>query len=502
MPIPGNDVHRQLIQAHSETQHELEMVRGEIAAAGAELEQLSSTRGDSLLQLAQHYLPELSAEAVARTLPDIRVWVRELLQRMQAHVERLDSDIRELDRQRQQGEAELAEVTAELDRAEDHQEQIARQVSEKLTSDPEFSTLSNQAGQAEAALQRSEANLAEIEQDSLRKLPGYENSALFMYLWKRKFGTPEYASRGITRSTDQWLARYIGYRDAHKGYEFLKTTPGHMRGLIAEDRQALGVVMDELERRRDAVAEELGLPAILEEIKGLTARRAEQVERLAVLDQQSQEVQAERTRIGDTRGQYYQEAIKQFHHLLDRAEHRELAERARSTPSVEDDRIVTRLEGLTDEMQQASVQVRQRQEVVANLTRHLQSIGMLINRYRSAGFDSSRAQFNVHLDVLSDLRAVRDGQGDYEEVWQRLRKSQRWGANMLEQATAVAAHPMTQILVHAMIEVAGAALQSQVRQAGERRGSSRPPMVLRPPRPPRSIGGGGNGGGFKNRGGF
>lgn len=502
MPIPGNDVHQQLIQAHSETQHELELVRGEIAAAGAELEQLSSTRGDSLLQLAQHYLPELSADAVARTLPDIRAWVRELLQRMQSHVERLDAEIRELDRQRQLGEAELAGVTAELDRAEDHQEQIAKRVSDKLASDPEFSALSNRAGQAEAALQRSEANLAEIEQDSLRKLPGYENSSLFMYLWKRKFGTPEYASRGFTRSTDQWLARYIGYREACKSYEFLKTTPGHMRGLIAEDRQALGIVMDELERRRDAVAEEHGLPAILDGVKSLSARRGERLEHLEVLDNQSQELQAERTRIGDTRGPYYQEAIKRFHNLLDQAEHRELAERARSTPSVEDDWIVSRLEGLTEEIRQASGQVRQRQELVANLTRHLQNIGTLINRYRSAGFDSSRAQFNVHLDVLSELRAIREGQGDYEAFWQRLRRSHRWGPSMLDQATQVAAHPMTQILMHAMVEAAGAALQSQVRQAGERRGDSRPPLVLRPPRPPRSSGGGRASGGFKNRGGF
>ncbi len=505
MPTPGNVLHQQLIQAHGELQHELEAARGEIAAAGAELGQLSGDRGDALLDLAQHYLPELSAEAVARTLPEIRQWVRDLLVRKQQHVVELDSQIRAIEEERDREEARLADASAELDAMEAKQEELAKKVSDKLAADPEFSALSNKAGEAEAALQRSEANLAEIEQDSLRKLPAYEKSSLFMYLWNRKFGTPEYQSTGITRSTDQWLARYIGFREARKGYEFLKTTPGHMREVIAEDRQALNLVMEELERRRDIVAKEFGLTDLLERLKVLSARRTEVVQKLETIEKRSQELQAERTRVDDTRGPYYQEAIQKFRDYLEKIEPRMLAERARSTPAVEDDLIVARLEGLTEEMAQVSEQVRHRQQVVGFLTQHLQSLGTLINRYRAAGFDSARALFTSHFDVLSELRQVREGRGSYEAFWQRLRKSHRWGPSPMDRAAEVAASPMTQILIHAMIEAAGAAMQSQVRQAGRRRADHDSPFVLRPPTFPGPFGGGGGGGGsdiFGGDGGF
>ena len=42
----------------------------------------------------------------------------------------------------------------------------------------EFVLLSDRAAVAEASLERAEANLQEIDQDSARKLPAYEDSTL------------------------------------------------------------------------------------------------------------------------------------------------------------------------------------------------------------------------------------------------------------------------------------------------------------------------------------
>ncbi|TVP94821.1 MAG: hypothetical protein EA381_19670 [Planctomycetaceae bacterium] len=487
MPISGTAVHQQLIQAQHEATQDLELARGEIAEAGEELNHLSETRGDALSELARHYLPELSPEAVARTLPDIREWVRELLVRKQHHAERLVEDLHELERRRETLEATLAEVSAELDAADDRQQTITKEIGDLLAADPEFSTLSNRAAEAEATLQRSEANLAEIEQDAIKKLAAYENSALFMYLWNREFGTAAYGSHGLTRSMDDWLARYIDFRDARKGYEFLKTTPEHMRRLIAEDRQALGVVLDELERRRDVTATERGLPDAILRYQEIAQRRETVIGQLDQLEVQAQQWQAERTRVDDPRGTYYQEAVQKFRDLLSHSDPSLLIEQARATPAIEDDLIVARLQGLKTEIDQVSDQVRQRQQTVAELSRHLQAIGHLISRYRAAGFDSQRAQFNVYLDVPSEIRAIRDGNGDYEAFWQRIRKSQRWGQSVLDQATQVATHPMTQVLIHAMASAAAGALQEQARQAGQRRARTQSPTVLRPIRPIQPI---------------
>lgn len=504
MPISGPVVHQQLIQAYQEAQHDLESARGEIAAAGAELGELTEGRGDTLLDLARHYLPELTQAAVEKTWSDARHWIHEILQRKQDHVAKLDGELTAITSRRTHAESELSAVTAQLDEATLRQQTLAQAVSDALAADADFSNLSNRAAQAEASLQRAEANLQEIEQDSLKKLPSYENSALFMYLKKRDFATADYKHRGITRSIDQWLSRYIGYREARQGYDFLKSTPQHMREVIASDRQSLDIVLDDLEKRRDAVAQRMGLADAIETTQSLTAQRSTWVEQLDQIQRDTQTLQSDRSRTDDSRGPYYQEAIEKFRQTLDKVDSRTLADRAKKTAEIEDDLIVARLQGLQIEMQQVNDQVSQRQRKVAALTEHLQAIGTLINRYRAAGFDTGRATFNSSLDVASELRMARDGGGNFEAVWQKIRGAHRWGATAMDQITQVATHPMTQVLINAMAHAAAGAMQAQARDAGRRRASGQSRTSHRAPSPPRpsSGGGGGGGGGFRNRGGF
>lgn len=473
MPVPGPIVHQQLIQAYHEAQHRLESARGQIAAAGAELGQLSAGKGDALLELARHYLPALTRQAVEITWAEARDGVLDVLQRKETHATRLAAELEQLDRQRHASEAELTNVNTRLDAANERQERLTQAVSEALSTDAAFADSANRAAEAEASLQRAEANLDEIEQDALGKLPSYEQSALFMYLYRRQFGTPQYRSRGYTRSLDQWLSRYIGYPEARKGYEFLKSTPQHMREVIADDRLALNTVLDELERRRDAVAQELGLTDTIAEVHSLTDQRAQLVESLAELERRTQTLQSERLQVDDPRGHYYHEAIERFRAMLAKADPRALAEQAKLTATTQDDAIVDRLQGLHTEMEHVSEQVRQRQQTVARLTQHLQAVGTIINRFRAAGFESQRSEFDDAVDVAGELHAALESQADYEGLWQRLRRAQRWTPPPVSRITQVATHPMTQVLVSAMAVAAAGALQAQARQAAQRRASSR-----------------------------
>ncbi|MGV3486851.1 MAG: hypothetical protein ACO1RT_20720 [Planctomycetaceae bacterium] len=494
MPVSGPTIHQQLMLAYQEAQHELEAARGHVAAAGVELNELSNNRGEAMVDLAQHYLPELTQEAVRKTWGDVQQAVWGVLMRKEEHAQRLTAAIADLSSKRDAAEQRLQSATLALDAATEAQGEISNVVSQELSADKRFAELSDRAAQAEAALQRAEANLAEIEIDANRKLPSYENSALFMYLHKRGFLTPQYEHRGITRSMDQWLGRYIGYREARHGYEFLKTTPAHMKDVIAEDRAALNTVLDELEKQRDIVAERHGLPQAIQKTGDLTQQREEILIELDEIETETERVQHELTEIENTRGPYYHEAIKKFRDMIADADPAALADRARETPEINDDRIVARLQGLVEAMDEMGDQVRERHARIEQLMSHLQSVGTLISRFRAAGFDSSQAQFGDAESVVEQLRAVRDGSGSYEDVWQRLRRSHRWGPSAADQFVRVATHPMTQVLISAMAHAAAGALVAKATQAGGRRASSQPKWSGG-----RSPGGGRRGGGFHTR---
>lgn len=468
MPISGPVVHQQLMDAYANLQSDLESARSQIRQAGHQRDELSDDRSEALLRLAEHYLPELTRDAVAQTWSEVRSTLSRILLRREDHVRRVQEKLDALTSQRQQQDQRLVEFNRELDLALETQQQVLGEVEQRLQHDERFVQLTDRVALAEAALERAEANLEEIDQDSARKLPAYDNSTLFRYLYDRGFGTRDYTHRGLTRRIDRWLARYIDYNQAKQGYEFLRKTPEQMRQIIAEDRQAFDTVMDELERRRDDLAVQLELPEKIRMVKELQQRRGEQLTRLNRLLAEGEQIQSELNELENTRGPYYQEAVQVFREMLSATDTSDLDRRARATLEITDDQIVARLIGVESEVEKLDESARRRRSQLDQTHAFLEELGRLVQRFRAAEFDSSRSQFVGSLDVFEELERAQPS-GDLRTVWKRIRNAQRWGPTTVEKVTEVATHPLSQVVINAMAYAAGQALGSLARRAGVRR---------------------------------
>ncbi len=467
MPISGPVVHQQLMDAYATTQSQLETQRGQIGQSSTQSEQLDRQRGDSLMKLAEHYLPELTPEAIRETWADIQPGISQVFRRKQAECDRLRGGIEDLTQKRRVENAALVEINRQWDEARDAQAELAAEVESRLRQDAGFVQLSDRAAVAESELERAEANLHEIEQDASKKLPAYEKSELFSYLRKREFGTPAYKHRGFTRRMDRWVAKMVDYNKTKQGYDFLRKTPEQMRKIVADDREALSIVMHELERQRDVVADQLGLSAKIEATNQLESQRTNQLANLNDLQRQIDLVQSQLTDADDCRGTYYREAIALFRDMLTQIDSRDLARCAKSTLDLSDDQIVSQLMGVEAKIGELSDAANAGQKRIAQTQRFLEDLGRVIQQFRAAEFDSSRSQFVGTLDLQGTLFRAYEA-GDADVVWQELRAAQRWGPTVGEQITAVATHPMTQILINAMAHAAGGALQQHARNAGRR----------------------------------
>ncbi len=472
MSVSGPVLHQQLMDAYAAVQADLESARGEIIFARGQRDDLDDQRGEALAHLAEHYLPELTPEAIGQTWVEVRSAVAEVLHRKQDHARRLAEDLKDLSDRRQRQEQRLLETTDELDRAVDQQAQITGELEQRLLADDEFVRLSDRAAMAEAALERAEANLHEIDQDSVRKLPAYDESSLFRYLYDRGYGTVAYNKRGITRRIDRWLARYVDFQKARQGYDFLRKTPEQMRQIIAEDREALDAVMTVIERRRDNLAEELGLNEVIVRAEELTRSREEQLKSLDAVLADEKDQQTELSELDNPRGTYYREAIGVFRDALDHISSRELKQRAKRTPEIVDDQIVARLMGVESDMDRVDDAARRRRAEIDRTQGYLEDLGRLVQRFRAAQFDSARSQFVDSLDVYDEVTRARE-KGSVESLWQRIRRAQRWGPTTTDKITNVATHPLTQVLINAMAHAAGGAMQGHARRAANRRMQNR-----------------------------
>ncbi|QEG39802.1 coiled-coil domain-containing protein [Roseimaritima ulvae] len=465
----GPVVHQQLMHSYQAVQADLEAVRGQIASKGAETEELGSDRQDTLLSLAQYYLPELTEQAIEQTWSEIRGDIRRVLLRKQEHQSRVELQFGDASQRQLELETSLEAVDKRLDEAQQRMQELSQQLTAQLAADESFSQLAEKAGAAEAALERAEGRLAEVKQDAEQKLPAYEQSSLFQYLYERGLGTEAYRSRGFTRRMDRWVGKLIGYHQARKSYEFLRDTPRHMERIVVEDREDLETVLKELERQRDRAAESIGLTVANNEIEAARKEREQVLEKLDKTRLQADQLRTELLELEDSRGPYYRDAVELFRGMLEQMDDGSLADRAKQTPEIRDDQIIARLQGLESEIGKIGTEVEQRQQQIRDFDRQLQEIGRLIQKFRAAGYESTRSQFQASLDIVGALDRYRKGHSTIESVWVQIRRSQQFGPTPMEQVSNVAAHPLTQVLVHAMATAASSAMSDHARRAGNRR---------------------------------
>lgn len=68
---------------------------------------------------------------------------------------------------------------------------------------------------------------AEAHRDEKRR--PYESDPLFMYLWRRRFGTRDYEASNLVRYFDRKVAHLIGYEAARVNYAMLLELPDRLR---------------------------------------------------------------------------------------------------------------------------------------------------------------------------------------------------------------------------------------------------------------------------------
>ena len=472
MSLSGQVVSQQIQRAYQETQAELERTRNSVRAADDALRQITTTQSTTLEDLAKVYLPSLEASSVEGVGRDLRKAVQAVVLRQQDAVSRLTQQVDELDEQRTKQDARVAESQALLDKALDEQSRLAEQLARLLSENKEFQELTANAASAEAALERAEASLEEIEHEAIQKTPAYENSRLFMYLYERGLATPKYEHRGLTRRMDRWVSKLIDYPKAKSSYEYLINTPKQVRKLVAEDQQALDVVMGELERQRDEVADEIGLTAAVNTVEQADDACAAAIATLTELETSLAAKRSELRAASDPAGQFHLEAIGHIRDVLAHRNRDDLAYDASRTPDPRDDQIVARLEAIDDQIRSAKTDSIARQQRIDWLDRFLGELAQFQHRFRAADFDSSRSQFDASLNLQHELAMAREGRDTIDSVWQRMRRRQRFVASSFARAgnglNEVVRHPMTQVLVQAMATAAAQQMSQHARRAGQR----------------------------------
>jgi hypothetical protein len=437
------------------------------------MQELLSRRGESLLQLARMYLPEMSRAAIDHTFESIRGELRGILARRDARQAELKDQSAQIEQETAGKTHELEAVTDRLNEKVAQREKLEAQVADTLKRNSEFQERSKLAMQAEESLHKNEQRVGDIQNESAKKLPAYEKSRLFLYLYERQFGSPAYKAGEWTRWIDGWVAKLIGYNNAKIGYEYLKKTPTLVAEEVGRRRDQFNALMQQVEAIQRTEADKAGLTQVLSEGDALGKERDRLVQVVEQAHQKAEGVQQELASLSATQNQFYTEAIERFRRFLGDTKLAILQKRATETPEPQDDRIIADLVMLDREIEEIHPRVAELEDQRKASERVQQGLDTIVRRYRQANFDSQRSFFPGGFDARRLADRFRDGFIDADGLWKEIESAQQfrphWVDSTFASGTQVFTSPTGRVLMGAIVNAANAALQESASRGVRRR---------------------------------
>ena len=503
MATEGNAVLQGLQHELREAAEVVARCEADASAIDGQVHDVLTRRGEALLALAGHFLPDISKPTIESTFAGIRNDLLGILTRKERREGELKTQIAAGEAATRERDAAIDDVTRRLNEKVALRERLETEVAETLRGHADFQERSKLALQAEEQLHRNEQRVGEMAKEAAEKLPHYENSRLFRYLYERKFATPDYSTEGLVRSLDARVATLIGFEDARNGYEFLKKTPELVAEEVAGRRRQFTELMQQVEAIQKDEADKAGLTAVLEQGDLLGAERDSLVAELEQVRSRAQEFRNELAELGRRQNAFHAEAVGRFRAFLGETKLALIEQRARQTPEPDDDAIVAEIAGLdrqVEDLKPRADDVATRRQTAEQARAGLDQV---VRNFRQANFDSQRSVLGDGFDLHRVLGRYADGMLDADGLWQAIRSAQQFRPHWVESTTAGAAEVLTsptgRVLIGAVLNAATHAMQAAAYRGVQRRGdvyfpTSSPPSYNAPSTPEPSSPGASEGG--------
>ncbi len=399
---------------------------GALRSAVAEAERLRKERTDALRELARIKLDEMAA---GRLVNNLDAGERRALQilddyrlRIAAAAERREALLKEVS----SAEAERHAAAAVLEQALEALEALRAQAEAQVQSTPEWIAGKARVDAADMIATEAEKKAATSEHELGAKRKPYDDDALFAYLWRRRFGTPEYKAGNFARTIDRIVADFIGFADVRANYAALVEIPLRLREHA-------------ITKRGDAATAQTALAAIERKAMlaaGVDAREqalAEARRKLAAADDALENRHALLKKIEEERAALlsggtdpaYTEALTTIASADGSDDLATLYREARRTPTSADEAIVRRLEAIDESLQKADADTAGLRRTAQDLARRRIDIEQVRDRFRTAGYDHPNTTFGNENDIADALKSILGGVVRSGILWDLLRQGYR-----------------------------------------------------------------------------
>jgi chromosome segregation ATPase len=422
----GRQTLASLDQTLQEVRDRSRTVDEQIQRASVELIRLSQAESEQYKALAQVRVGQLTADdEVVKSLNQAERRVEEFLAAREHALGELQRKLDDLQERQAALESERTAQSHQVEQAAETLDDAEAAVQERLAQDAAYQAQLERARQAEGIAEHAEKKTTRAEQDRSDKGKPYEADPLFMYLWRRGYGTPDYQANPVIRYLDRKVAMLCGYREARANYAVLLEIPVRLREHAEGVRKQADEEFAALRALEQTAADAGGIPPLQDALAAEQEKLEALDSEIAGAEQQGQEVLQERATFVAGEDDDYRQAVE-----LMAAEFRqdsivELRREAQMTPLPEDDRIVERLAAIERERTQLEDTLEQYQKVRRSHQQRLEELTAIRQQFKRQHYDDVQSVFADGALVGVMLNEFLKGALSRDGLWRTLEQQQR-----------------------------------------------------------------------------
>jgi hypothetical protein len=424
--ISGRQTLASIDRALSEQRPRMDEVERRVATTNAAMVELRRADAVDFRKLAEVRVGRLAADRVAQHLDQAEAQVGMLLDQRDGAARDLGKRIEGVEVERASLESERATQAGEVDHAAEALDEAEARVQQRLNGRPAYQAQRERAGEAERIAAHAEEKAASSERDQEEKGSSYNNDPLFSYLWKRRYGTPEYRANSLTRWLDGKVARLIGFADARANYARLVEIPVRLRAHADALRVAAEAEFEALEALEGKAREEDGVPGLEERLTAEQSKLDAIDERIEAVRIRQQELLTEKAGFASGDDDYTRQAIEYLAGEFRRDNLEALLDEARATPFPDDDVIVSRIVQRNDERQQLGATLAGLKESLDQHRRRLQELEAIRSDFKRKRFDRAGGSFGDEALIGLMLANFLNGVLDRKALWKTFEQHYRY----------------------------------------------------------------------------
>lgn len=389
------------------------------------LTDLQERQSEAYRDLARFRLDTDSAGSLNTRLDSAAREARRLLDKRSADYKVLTDQLRQCESERSQLQKKRGELDAGRDAAENQMDELMDAVDSRLEKDAGYQEQRERTDAALATAEAAASKAATSEQDRQQKGKAYEADPLFIYLWQRGYGTPDYKRRGLVRSLDGWVAGLIRFADARANYAMLTSIPERV---ARHAERCAEIAREEQEKladfSRNAMTDAAGsdLVGTIEDL----STDIDQIDGdLDKLDRRIETLSEALAEFSSGEDADFQKAEEHLAVSLQADDLNDLWRAALETPSPEDEKIVQRIEELRERVEQIAREIRQDRELQRDIGRRRTELADVIKRFRSRGYGSWESTFSDDKLTTVLLGELVKGAITGAEYWSRAERSHK-----------------------------------------------------------------------------